>query len=93
MSFMAVAYIPAFLEDRAIFVKERANGLYGPTSFMVANFVVGLPFLCVISLLFSVIAYWLTGFQPTASAFFTWVMWLYLDLLAAESLVVLVSFT
>ena len=46
MSFMAVAYVPAFLEDRAIFVKERANGLYGPTAFLVANFLIGLPYLC-----------------------------------------------
>lgn len=46
MSFMAVAYVPAFLEDRAIFVKERANGLYGPTAFLVSNFIIGLPYLC-----------------------------------------------
>lgn len=46
MSFMAVAYVPAFLEDRASFVKERANGLYGATPFMVSNFIIGLPFLC-----------------------------------------------
>jgi hypothetical protein len=43
---MAVAYVPSFLEDRAIFVKERANGLYGPTQFVVANFIIGIPFLC-----------------------------------------------
>lgn len=46
MSFMAVAYIPAFLEDRALLIKERANGLYGPGSFMLANFITGVPFLC-----------------------------------------------
>jgi hypothetical protein len=46
MSFMAVAYVPAFLEDRAIFVKERANGLYGPTVFLVSNFIIGVPYLC-----------------------------------------------
>lgn len=46
MSFMAVAYVPAFLEDRATFTKDRANGLYGTTPFMIANFMVGLPFLC-----------------------------------------------
>ena len=46
MSFMAVAYVPAFLEDRANFTKERANGLYGATPFMIANFIIGLPFLC-----------------------------------------------
>lgn len=91
MSFMAVAYIPAFLEDRAIFVKERANGLYGPTSFMIANMLIGVPFLFLIVLLFSVITYWLTGFRASADAFFLWILWLFLDLLAAESLVVLVS--
>ncbi|KAF8579679.1 ABC-2 type transporter family protein [Ramaria rubella] len=91
MSFMAVAYVPAFLEDRATFVKERANGLYGATPFMFSNFIIGLPYLFLIAVLFSVIAYWLSGFQPTAEAFFTWIMWLFLDLLAAESLVVLIS--
>jgi ABC-type multidrug transport system ATPase subunit len=91
MSFMAVAYVPSFLEDRATFVKERANGLYGASAFMISNFIIGLPYLFLISVIFSVIAYWLSNFQPTAIAFFTWVMWLFLDLLAAESLVVLMS--
>ena len=104
---MAVAYVPAFLEDRSAFVKERANGLYGPLAFNVANFLVGLPYLCMfnpnmgtihsnlttvgITLVFSCIAYWLIGYEPTARAFFTWIAWLYLDLLAAESLVVFIS--
>jgi hypothetical protein len=44
-----------------------------------------------ISILFSSIAYWLSNFRPTATAFFTWIMWLFLDLIAAESLVVFVS--
>jgi len=108
MSFMAVAYVPAFLEDRATFAKERANGLYGATPFMVSNFFIGLPFLCMypapppiwpcsnqtpvlISLLFSIVSYWLSNFQPTGEAFFTWVMWVFLDLVAAESLVVLMT--
>ena len=91
MSFMAVAYVPAFLEDRATFIKERANGLYGATAFTIANFLIGLPYLFLISLLFSIISYYLSNFRPGGQAFFTWVMWLYLDLLAGESLVVLMS--
>jgi len=91
MSFMAVAYIPAFLEDRSLYIKERANGLYGPTSFIVANFITGIPYLFLIAVLFSVVAYWLSNFRPSADAFFIWIMWLFLDLLAAESLVVLIS--
>jgi len=91
MSFMAVAYVPAFLEDRAVYVKDRANGLYGPTAFMLSNIIVGLPYLFGISVLFSTIAYWLSNFRPEARAFLTWIMWLFLDLVAAESLVVFVS--
>lgn len=33
LSFMAVAYIPAYIEGQETFFKERANGLYGPLSF------------------------------------------------------------
>ncbi|KAI9737831.1 MAG: hypothetical protein M1834_009200 [Cirrosporium novae-zelandiae] len=91
MSFMAVAYVPAFLEDRASFVKERANGLYGATAFMVSNFLIGIPYLFLIAVLFSIIAYWLSNFTPSGVAFMYWVMWLFLDLIAAESLVVLVA--
>ncbi|PGH14543.1 hypothetical protein AJ80_05863 [Polytolypa hystricis UAMH7299] len=91
MSFMAVAYVPSFLEDRSTFIKERANGLYGATAFIVSNFIIGIPFLFLITLLFSVVAYWLVNFRADAEAFFTFIMWLFLDLLAAESLVVLIS--
>lgn len=88
MSFMAVAYVPAFLEDRLQYVKDHHNGLYGATELIISNFLIGIPYLFLISVVFSVISYWLSNFQPTAPAFFTWIMWLFLDLLAAESLVV-----
>lgn len=48
LSFMAVAYIPAYIEDQETFFKERANGLYGPLSFLVANTLIGLPYLFII---------------------------------------------
>lgn len=91
MSFMAVAYIPAYIEDLHMFHKERANGLYGPLPFILANFLIGLPYLLLITFIFSIIAYWLANLRPTAGGFFLWVLYLYLDLLAAEGLVVLVS--
>ncbi|KAH7243446.1 P-loop containing nucleoside triphosphate hydrolase protein [Fusarium redolens] len=91
MSFMAVAYVPAFIEDRLQYVKEHQNGLYGAAELIISNFFIGVPYLFLISILFSVISYWLSNFQPTAKAFFTWVLWLFLDLLAAESLVVFMT--
>ena len=91
MSFMAVAYVPAIVEDLATFKKERANGLYGPFPFIVANFLIGLPYLFVISVLYSIITYWLCNFRSSASGFFWYIFWLFLDLVAAEALVVLVT--
>ncbi|KJZ70824.1 hypothetical protein HIM_09783 [Hirsutella minnesotensis 3608] len=91
MSVMAVSYVPAFLEDRFLFTKEHYNGLYGAAELVASNFLVGLPYLLSMSLIFSVVLYWLGNFHATAGAFFTWVMWLFLDLVAAESTVVLVA--
>ena len=91
MSFMAVAYIPAYVEDLQMFRKERANGLYGPFPFMLANFLIGMPYLFLITFLFSVIAYWLANFRPTAGGFWIFTLYLFLDLLAAEGLVILVT--
>ncbi|EHK22118.1 uncharacterized protein TRIVIDRAFT_151139 [Trichoderma virens Gv29-8] len=91
MSFMAVAYVPAFIEDTQQYIKEHRNGLYGPAALIISNFLIGLPYLFFISIIFSVISYWLINFQPTAQAFFIWVMWLFLDLICAESLVVFMT--
>lgn len=55
LSFMSVSGIPAFLEERAVFKRERHNGLYGPGAYVLANSMVNVPFLFICSLLFSVI--------------------------------------
>jgi ABC-type multidrug transport system permease subunit len=88
---MAVAYIPAYIEDQSNFFKERANGLYGSTAFLVANFLIGIPYLFLITIVFSVITYWLVGLHSDAATFFRFVGFLLLDLLAAESLVVFIA--
>lgn len=91
MSFMAVAYVPSIIEDLLMFKKEHANGLYGPLSFTVANFFIGIPYLFIIAVLFSVVSYWLVNFRSSATGFWMYTLWLFLDLLAAEGLVVLVT--
>jgi ABC-type multidrug transport system ATPase subunit len=90
-SFMAVVYVPAFLEDYFVFTKDRSNGSYGTAIFGLANFLTGLPFLFMVSLIPASISYWMVNFRPDASAFMVWVAWSYLNILGAESLVVLAS--
>lgn len=89
MSFMAVTYVPAFMEDYRQFRLDRRNGLYGPGSFLLSNFVVGIPYLFLFSAAFSILFYWLGNCRQSAGAFFTWISWLYLNLLAAEGIVIL----
>jgi hypothetical protein len=91
MSFMAVVYVPAFIEDRQVFVKDRENGLYGSGSFMLANILIGLPYLFTIAVCTSTIVYWMVNFRPSGSGFLIYIMWTFLNLLAAESLVVFIA--
>lgn len=91
MSFMSVAYIPAYLEDYNSFKRENSNGLYGPLPFILSNFLISIPFLFVTNLIFCIITFFLVNFHQTSKGFWYYVMWLFLDLIAAESLTVLLS--
>lgn len=91
LSFMTVAYIPSYLEDLRNYRKENMNGLTGPAAFVISNFIVGIPFLFGIVLLFSVITYFMSNFRHSASGFWYFTLWLFLDLVAAESLTVMIS--
>lgn len=91
MSFMSVAYIPSFIEDLKNYEKDSKNGVYGPLEFMLSNFLIGMPYLFLITILFSVFSYFMINFKLSATSFWYYVLWLFLDLLAAESMTVLIS--
>jgi len=91
LGFMSVAGIPAFLEERAVFVRERANGLYGPGSYLLANTLAVLPFLFACTLLFTLICYWAIGLHPGATAFWRFTVYIYLGVLAAEFQSILIA--
>jgi hypothetical protein len=91
MAFMAVVYIPAFVEDRRVFIKDYENGLYSSGPFMVANFLVSLPYLFLTAVCTSAFTYWMVNFRPTGGAFLIWTMWTFLNLQASESLVVFIA--
>jgi hypothetical protein len=37
LTFMSVAAIPAFIQERAVFIRERTNAHYGPAAYAAAN--------------------------------------------------------
>ena len=61
---MSVAGIPAFLEERQVFVRERMNGLYGPGAYVLANSLCTLPYLFVCAVVFAVLWYVQASFTP-----------------------------
>ncbi|KAF7320751.1 ABC transporter domain-containing protein [Mycena chlorophos] len=91
LAFMSVAGIPSFLEERAVYYRESKNGLYTTLPFVLSNTLVNLPFLFLCTLLFSVICYWAIGLHPGAPAFFRFLAFLYLAILAAESQVQIIA--
>ncbi|KAM3451167.1 hypothetical protein MY3296_005539 [Beauveria thailandica] len=90
ISLSAIIYAPAFIEDHDQFVLDFRNGLYGPTEFLVANFVVSIPYTLLLSFLFAIVCYWLSNLSSTLVAFWTWYLWIFLTSFAAEALIVFV---
>ncbi|XP_073118944.1 ABC transporter G family member 25-like [Henckelia pumila] len=59
----------AFPQERAIFTKERASGMYTLSSYFIARVTGDLPMELILPTLFLSIAYWMTGLKPELSAF------------------------
>ncbi|XP_019175933.1 PREDICTED: ABC transporter G family member 25-like [Ipomoea nil] len=59
----------AFPQERAIFVKERASGMYTLSSYFVARVVGDLPMELILPTLFVTILYWMAGLKPEILAF------------------------
>ncbi|CAK9137150.1 unnamed protein product, partial [Ilex paraguariensis] len=59
----------AFPQERAIFMKERASGMYTLSSYFMARIVGDLPMELILPTFFLTIAYWMTGLKPELGAF------------------------
>ena len=53
--------LPAYIEERAIFARERANGGYSVAAYLLAHTAVEVPFLAALALAASVPVYFLVG--------------------------------
>lgn len=91
LSFMSVAGIPGFLEERLVFQREHSNGFYSVGSYVLANTLISIPFLMIITLSFSIIAYPMIGLHENVYNAINFLVFLFLSLLVAESIVVFIS--
>ncbi|ONK58036.1 uncharacterized protein A4U43_C09F7280 [Asparagus officinalis] len=65
-SFNAVFTFP---QERAIFLKERASGMYTLSSYFMARMAGDLPMELVLPTVFAFILYWMAGLRPEIAAF------------------------
>ena len=89
--FCFVLFEKIVIEDRLIFVHERANGAYQVGPYALAHSVVQLPFVAAIALSFTLISYFMIELNQAADRFFFFLLMLFLSLYTAESLVVTIS--
>lgn len=59
----------AFPQERAIFMKERASGMYTLSSYFMSRIIGDLPVELILPTVFLIIIYWMTGFKPEFIAF------------------------
>ncbi|PIA51909.1 hypothetical protein AQUCO_01000048v1 [Aquilegia coerulea] len=80
--------VPAFIQERYVFVRESSHNAYRASSYTIAGLVTYLPFLAVQAATYAVIVYWALGLQGSFPYF---LLMLFISLLSTNSFVVFVS--
>ena len=88
---MSVSVLPAYLEEKAVFVKERASGAYTPLVFMLAHTVVDIPFMLLQTMMSGTLVYFLVGLNPSGDRILFFFVDLFLSFMVAESIMLLVA--
>ncbi|XP_021655643.2 ABC transporter G family member 1-like [Hevea brasiliensis] len=91
LTFMAIGGFPSFVEEMKVFVRERLNGHYETTAFIVANTLSSMPFLLVISLIPGAIAYYLTGLQKGFEHFLCFASIIFASMILVESVMMAIA--
>ncbi|XP_021713498.1 ABC transporter G family member 11-like [Chenopodium quinoa] len=91
LTFMTIGGFPSFVEDMKVFKRERLNGHYGATSFVVANTLSSMPYLLLVSLIPGAITYYLPGLKRDYHNFIYFAMILFSCMMLVESLMMIVA--
>ncbi|KZV53761.1 ABC transporter G family member 11-like [Dorcoceras hygrometricum] len=91
MTFMAIGGFPSFVEDMKIFTRERLNGHYGVTSFVVGNTLSSIPYIVLVSIVPVAMAYYLAGLQKSIDHFIYFGCLIFACMMLVESLMMVVA--
>lgn len=69
LSLMSLSSLPLWHDDRLLFVRERASGAYGTTSYFIANMLFDvIPMRVLPPCFFALLTYWMIGFHASTLA-------------------------
>ncbi|KAB2042612.1 hypothetical protein ES319_D02G227700v1 [Gossypium barbadense] len=91
LTFMAIGGFPSFVEEMKVFERERLNGHYGVTPFVIGNTLSSLPFLAMVALIPGAITYFLPGLHHGYQHFLFFVIILFACMMLVESLMMIVA--
>ncbi|XP_031378543.1 ABC transporter G family member 11-like [Punica granatum] len=91
LTFMSIGGFPSFVEDMNVFGRERLNGHYGASAFVVSNTFASAPYLLLISLIPGVISYYLPGLQKGLDHYVCYMLVLFACMMLVESLMMIVA--
>ncbi|XP_012480009.1 ABC transporter G family member 1 isoform X1 [Gossypium raimondii] len=91
LTFMAIGGFPSFVEEMKVFERERLNGHYGVTPFVIGNTLSALPFLALVALIPGAITYFLPGLHHGYQHFLFFVIILFACMMLVESLMMIVA--
>eukprot|EP00298_Acanthocystis_sp_HF-20_P028770 c75_g1_i2.p1 GENE.c75_g1_i2~~c75_g1_i2.p1 ORF type:complete len:228 (-),score=45.54 c75_g1_i2:123-728(-) len=72
-------------------MREHASGAYTPASYTLSSTLVSIPFIFIIAIAYTAVAYPMMNLRSGADQFFSFLLYIYLALLVAESMVVAIS--
>ncbi|GFZ20704.1 ABC-2 type transporter family protein [Actinidia rufa] len=91
MTFMTIGGFPSFIEEMKVFYRERLNGHYGVSVFVISNFISAFPFLVAIAASTGSITYYMVKFRPEFSHYVYFCMNLFLCIAVIESCMMVVA--
>ncbi|XP_025679372.1 ABC transporter G family member 11 isoform X3 [Arachis hypogaea] len=91
VTFMSIGGFPSFVEDMKVFQRERLNGHYGVTAFVISNTLSAMPFLMLITFLSATICYFMVRLHPGFSHYVFFVLCLFASVMVVESLMMAIA--
>jgi len=92
LAFGSMSSIDTFYEERSLFLRERANGMYRTSSYFLAKTICDLlPMRIIPPLLLGCISYYMVGFRPGVNHFAWYLLTLVLTSLVAGSMCLSIS--